>query len=196
MVVAVACAPRQETRRPKEFSDSALRRALLRDATYGSHPVFDAGQAAKDDIAGDQLILEQVDARVACTAEGSVTVALAAVPRRSPFGGSLSSLVIEEVEERLQNILAFVAGVLDELDPGQVWTEVSVTVGLLGCQHLGWRTREEAQRNPNQLSMNPNSQDAIVDGRPPRRPRRDFRDGGEALAADLTELLGRQLRTR
>jgi hypothetical protein len=158
--------------------------------------VFDSRQASKDDIVGDELVLEQADTRVACSADGSVTVSLAAVPRSSPFGGSLPSLVVEELESRLQNILAFVGGLLDELDPGGLWTEVSITVGLLGCQHLGWRTSEEAQRSPNQLSVNPNSSDAIVDSRPPRRPRRDLRDGAEALAADLTELLGRRVRAR
>jgi TIR domain len=196
LVVAVACVPRREALRPKEFSNSELRRALLREAIFGSHPIFDSGQPTKDGIAGDELVLEQVEARVTCTAEGSVTVAQPAVPRRSPFGGVLPCLVIEEVEDRLTTTLAFVAGLLDELDSERVWTEVAVTVGLLGCQHLGWRTREEAQRNPNRLSMNLSSGDAIVDGRPPRRPRQDLRDGGRALAEDLTDLLGRQLRTR
>jgi hypothetical protein len=193
MVIALACAPLGEVLRPAEFGDPDLRRRLLQAATFGDHAIFDHESGARHRLDGDAILLEQPQHLLRCDVFGSVLLAIPAVPRPASSMSGLPSLVREDVEERLENGLLLEADLLDIVDPSGRWTDASIWGALIDCQHLGWRTREEAQRNPNRLALNTRAGDAMAASRPQRLPRADLRPRAHELAEDLTELFGRQL---
>ena len=144
-------------------------------------------------VMDDVLLLEQESSSVSLNQAGDVRVVVPAMEQedRNP----LSSLIEEEVKELLHTALRFTVGVLNQIDPVQRLGRVVPMAGLVGAGYMGWRTREQARRNPNSVQMSMGAGDiAIVALSPPSIPRPVLGAKAAELAEDLTVLLRREIK--
>ena len=92
--------------------------------------------------------------------------------------------------------VAFAGVVLDRLDPPRRIIEVLPLAAVLGSAATPWRTRAEHQASPNQASINPfQPSDPVVELPDRLIHRSTIYSEARRIAADLTELLRRQLRS-
>lgn len=190
LLVAVGGGPHQSVLRPHELEGDELVRWLQREAMFGPTPVLVSAAATNPERRGNLLRLVQAEAEAWLTEEGTVGVMQ---PAQTSSGGvGLSAIVDEDVEQRLAAGLAYIADVLDHVDPLRRLSDVTWVAGLFRGGHGAWRSRAEHQANPHQMSMNIQGRDRILVPVEPRRmPRPALRARRVELAADLTVLLRR-----
>jgi len=195
LCVALAGGPERRALRPSELEDPALAEALLQAALFGPAALFDrtAGNATRRE--GAALVIEQAGASLRIDEAGTVRLLLPARHEDRSARNGISSIIEEEVRERLERALRRGGTVLDRLDRARHRTDIAVVVALLGGGWLPWRTRAEQAANPGTATMGTGGDRLIVPERPLVRSRAAFARERSALALDLTVLLRRQVRS-
>jgi len=196
LCVALVGGPERRILRPSELEDQALADALLQAALFGPAAIFDRTVGSAIRREGDALVIEQEGASLRIDEAGTVRLLLPA-RHEGPYARlGLSSLIEEEVRERLERALRLGGTVLNRLDRARHLTDIAVVVALLGGGWLPWRTRADQAANPGTTPMGTGGDRLIVPERPLVRSRAAFARERSALALDLTVLLRRQVRPR
>jgi hypothetical protein len=177
--------------RPIEIEKSALGEAIHREALFGPHRLFDPAAGVERAIEDDALVLQQErgQARIILNEQGSILITL---PVRQT-GKMMPELIYEYVQEQCGHALGFAAWLLDHIDATQRLTHISVTVSLSNAEHMGWRTQQESEANPNRMTM---SSGGSKNGTPVHvsRTRAALRLDSARLVEDLIVPLRRQWR--
>jgi len=192
LVLAIVGGPPQAMLRPAELEKGGLAELLMREATYGDHRIFDMRQGTNAHIEGHALVVEQESASVSLGEDGSVRII---VPLRGEEADEMAGLPViieEEVQERLLRGLRYASDVLERVDSNHRLAHVAVVVTILDGEYVGWRTRAEHARSPNQIEIGMPRARTPVWLTPATRPRAALRLEAEAFAQDLTVLLRRQ----
>lgn len=188
LVLALACGPKQAVMRPKQLHDPSFVRNLHKEAKFGEHPVLD--DTAETDITerNGALVFEQRERSLRLDELGSVVVDL---PARTRERHGLGWLVEEDLAERAEGGLRFVAKVLAMLDATERLSHVAIVAGLFGSGYMGWKTREQVRRDPNSGTMGMGQEAVTAALRPPLRTREQLRNEAKEIAEDLVHLLHR-----
>ena len=195
LVLAVAGGPRRAVLRPAELEDPKLHRFLMAQALTGDDAVLSPARGTDLVVSGDSVRLVQDHGKAAAVLdeEGSLLVIQPAV-ERDAWRTGITSIVHEEIQERLTRGLRFSGGVLDHIDGAQRLTHVALVVAIRGAGHMPWRTREEQDRSPNAATMSMRgSEHVVVTLSPPVRRRAALLYDTQRLAEDLTVRLRREV---
>ncbi len=192
--VAIAAAPRQQVLRPAELEDANLRRDLMREATYGDYPLLDPAEGTRVILNEATLTIQQTSQWVGLTELGDILVEVSAVTEDPRGHGMLPVLIEEDLFERLQTIMRFCGWLLDRVDPLHRLTDVAIVASIAGGGHVGWRTKQEHEANPNSYSIDPTRQKRAVHLEPPLRRRAALAHDVTRITEDLVVLLRRQYR--
>lgn len=195
LALAIAGGPRQEVLRPSQIEDTSLARDLHQTALFGPSPVFAGESGVSRELEGHRLTLAQdrPTRSITLDQDGSLVFQL---PLVEAAGSGFPAIIEEEVRETLTNALHFASQVLDQIDPRQRISHVSVAATLLEADYRAWRTRAQHAASPGSGTMGhggDTSQPATLS--PPERPRSVLRQQSELLGEDLTVLLRRGSRT-
>lgn len=119
--VVVAGGPGQTVVRPAQLDDPEFSRSILQRALFAPEPILDPRLGTQTDCSGGRVSLRQGDRGGSLTVseDGTVSVALPARPEVRGHAFGLVPLIEEDIAQLLENILAFVAGVLDHVDPAR-----------------------------------------------------------------------------
>lgn len=189
LLVAVGGGPHQSVLRPHQIEGEELERWLQREAMFGSAPVFAPAAGTTVERRGDLLRLVQPDAEMWLTEDGTVGVMQ---PAQTSDGVGIGAIVHEDVEERLEAGLGYIADVLDHVDGLRRLSDVTWVAGLLRGGYGAWRSRAEQQASPDRMNMNMQGRDRLLVPAVPRRiPRPALRARRAQLAADLAVQLRR-----
>jgi hypothetical protein len=172
--------------RPQQMADANLHRDLERDALYGDPSVLVRGAETRTSLERGSVVVGQDYAKLVLDADGTLVIAVPA-QTRDDF---MSSLIHEDIVERLAASLRFAGTVLDRLDAGGRITDVAPIAALARLGYSGWRRRADAERERGRMTMNAHADElTIVTLRPASRRRRALAGEATELAEDLTELL-------
>jgi Domain of unknown function (DUF4062) len=194
--LVVAGGPRRAVLRPAELEDPHLHRFLMAEALTGEDAVLSPTRGTDVSVTGDsvRLVQEHGIAATSLDEEGSLLVVQPAVERDAWRSSGITSIIEEEVQERLTRVLRFSGRILDHIDSAQRLTHVAVVVAMRGVGHMPWRTREEQNRSPNAASMSLRSTDHIeVTVSPPVRRRAALLHDTQRLAEDFVVRLRREV---
>lgn len=186
LVLAVAPGPSAALLRPQQVADANLHRDLERDALYGDPSVLVRGAETRTTLERGSVVVAQDNARLVLDADGTLAIAVPAQTRHD----FMSSLIHEDIVDRLAASLRFAGTVLDRLDQGGRMTDVAPIAALARLGYSGWRRRAQAERERNRMTMNAHADElTVVTLRPASRRRRALTGEATELAEDLTELL-------
>ncbi len=135
--LAVVGGPHQQVLRPVELEAPQLKRVIKQEALYREVPIFDDTKGTQSKIEGHTLVLSQNTAVLQLVERGGICITLPAMDERDPrdFRGmaALSSLIEEDVQDRLQRALRFAGWLLDQVDPVKRLSDVAIVAGLFGA---------------------------------------------------------------
>lgn len=193
LVLAVAPGPSTPLLRPTQMAEKDFQRELERDALYGKPSVLASGAETRTTLDRGSLVVAQHQGRIVLDADGTLVIA---GPAETP-NDFMSSLIQEDIVDRLATALRFAGAVLDRLDAGGRVTDVAPAAALARLSYTSWRTRADAQREHGRLTMNVQGDElVVVTLRPPSRRRRALTAEATEIAADLAELLRQEVVTR
>lgn len=196
LVLVVAGGPRRAVLRPAELEDPRLHRFLMAEALTGEDAVLSPTRGTDVSVSGDsvRLVQEQGVAAAVLGEEGSLLVVQPAVERDAWRSSGITSIIEEEIHERLTRVLRFSGRVLDHIDGAQRLTHVAVVAAMRGVGHMPWRRREEQQRSPNAATMSMRASERVaVTLSPPVRRRAALLHDTQRLAEDFTVRLRREV---
>jgi Domain of unknown function (DUF4062) len=192
--IAVVGGPAQTILRPMEIEKPELARMLLREATYGGHPVFDPAHGSKQDLlAGMLRLVQDTGAEILLDERGSIRLSVP-VARGT---GMMGALIEENVIDALDRGLARAADILGRIDDAQRLSRLVVAISLAGNGVMGWRTRGEDAASPNSMTMSnafSQGERPPIHFQPPDRPRAALEFDRTRMVEDLVTLLRRQFR--
>lgn len=192
--IAVVGGPAQTILRPIEIERPELARTLLREATYGEHPIFDPAHGSNQALLAGALQLSQkTGAELLLDERGSLRLSVPVAKGT----GMIGALIEEHVADALDRGFAQAADILERIDDAQRLSRMVVVVGLSGGSMMGWRTLREDEASPNSMSMSHSFHDgdrAPVHVHPPDRPRAALAFDRTRMVEDLLTLLKRQWR--
>jgi len=143
------------------------------------------------------LALRQREKTVTLDQMGTVVIISPAVAPRPTFSGSLPAIIEEGVRDQIARSLRFTARTIEHIDPIGRASDVLPLATLLNAGGIRWRTRAEYQASPNSAALNPfATQQAFASLDPLLRRRARLGHEAAEIAADLTELIARQVRAR
>ncbi len=148
-------------------------------------------------MSGDsvRLVQEHGIAATVLDEQGDLLVVQPAVERDAWSTSGITSIIEEEIQERLTRALRFCGRVLDHIDGAQRVTHAAVVVAMRGVGHMPWRTREEQNRSPNAATMSMRSTEHVeVTLSPPVRRRAALLHDTLRLAEDFVLRLRREVR--
>ncbi|MCL4686154.1 DUF4062 domain-containing protein [Myxococcota bacterium] len=189
LILVVAGGPAQTVLRPSQLEADSLVRELEREALFGDHPVFTTASGTRTRIEGHRLVLEQDHALFVLDEQGSILVATPI--ERPPEAQTLPVIIEEDLREQLLRTLRFIKVVLGKIDPLHRVTHVVPVAALLGGSYLGWQTRVDHARSPNQVAIPMSAPEGPIHLQPPLRPRAAIRVNAPEIAEDLLVLLRR-----
>jgi Domain of unknown function (DUF4062) len=191
--LVVAGAPAQQLLRPGDLDDPELRRDMEREALYGQQPVFDTGQGVQAGVQGTTLAIRQANAEITLDEDGSIRISRPArdTAPRGRIASGISSLVEEDVRDRIAAALRYTGWLLDHIDGSHRLTRVGLACRLDGIGYMPWRTREEVAASPNQASISMTGIES-ADSPPVILPRVALLFDGTAKAEDITVRFRRQ----
>jgi hypothetical protein len=197
LVLAVAGGPLRAVLRPAELESEDLRRFLLAETLTGDQAVLTPASGTAFSVKGDAIELMQDHGAglVRLDEAANLVVVQKALEESAWRAGTISSLIEEEITERIVRAIRFSARVLGHVDPAQRVTHVVPVVGLRGGGYMPWRTRAEQERSPNAATMGMGNADHIVVAlSPPVRRRAALAHDVQRLAEDLTVRLRREVK--
>jgi hypothetical protein len=189
--VVVAGGPARQVLRPAELDDQALQQAMEQEALYGVPPLFDRTQGAQSDVSGAMLIIRQRNAEITLDEQGSVRASRPARDAGSQPVGTITSLVEEDVRDRVAAAIRYAGWLLDRVDPVHRLSRVALGCRLDGAGYLAWRTRAEVAASPGRASMNLSGKES-AESPPVVLPRAALLFAGDRQAEDITVRLRRE----
>lgn len=196
VILVVAGGPRRAVLRPAELEDPQLHRFLMVEALTGEAAVLSPTRGTGVSMRGDsvRLVQEQGIAATVLDEQGSLLVVQPAVERDAWRSSGITSIIEDEIQERLTRALRFSGRVLDHIDGAKRLTHVAVVVAMRGVGHMPWRTREEQDRSPNAATMSMRSTEHVeVMLSPPVRRRAALLHDTQRLAEDFVVRLRREV---
>jgi hypothetical protein len=191
--VVVAGGPAQQVLRPTELDDPALHAAMQQEALFGELPVFDRGQGVQESVSGVSLAVRQPNAEITVDERGSIRVSRPGRDAGGWRGVGITSLIEEDVRDRVAAAIRYAGWLLDRIDPTHRLSRLALACRLDGVGYLPWRTRAEAAASPNAASMRSPGQEA-ADSSPVILPRTALLMDGAGQAEDVTVRLRRTIR--
>lgn len=192
LTLVVASGPLQPVVRPSRLEAKELREELIKEALFGPNRLFTTEAATNEELRDDGLHLTQEGADILLDGSGSVRISRTLV--EATGRQSLPAIIEEEVSAFLENGLAFIADVLDEIDQPHRLTRA---VPIVELEHANqpWRTRAEQTSSPNASTI-PWLYEPRIAAQlsPPGRHRAALHRDRVELSADLLTLLRRKLR--
>lgn len=198
MVLVVAGGPRRATLRPAELEDPQLHKFLLAEALTGDDAVLSPGRGTDVSVRGDSVRLDQENglASVDVCEDGALLLVRPAVEQGAWRATGITSIIEEEIHERLALMLRFSGRLLDHIDSVQRLTHVALVAAIQGAGYMPWRTREAQLQSPNAATMNMRTIDSIeVMVSPPVRRRAVLLHDTERLAEDFVVRLRREVQS-
>ena len=189
--VVVAGAPTQQVLRPSAMDDPALQTAMEQEALFGERPVFDRGKGVQASVSGTSLVVLQANAEITVDEQGSTRISRPGRDAGSRPGVGISSLVEEDVRDRVAGAIRYAGWLLERIDPTHLLTQVALACRLDGVGYLPWRTRAEVAASPNSASMSLSGRET-ADSPPMILPRAALLMDGARQADDITVRLRRQ----
>jgi Domain of unknown function (DUF4062) len=189
--VVVAGGPVQQVLRPSELDDPALQRDMEQEALYGQRPVLDRGQGVQATVSGTALTVRQANADITVDEHGDVRVSRPGRDAGGQRGVGISSLVEEDVRDRVAEAIHYAGWLLDRIDPTRRLSRVALACRLDGVDHLPWRTRAEVAASPNSAPMNLSGRES-ADSPPVLLSRAALLMDGTRQAQDITVRLRRE----
>lgn len=197
LCVGLAGIPRTPLVRPSALSDDSLMQSLRRRAMDMDPPLLEM-QDTSHQAANGRLVIQQRDRAITLDSPASAVVVMLPAFDRGRGAPLLSSIIEEDLQERIAHVLAFLAETLGALDTANRITHVVPIAALVGADYVGWRTRAERDANPNMMAMNmQGSGNPFVQLDSPAITRPALIAEQHEIAADFTALLrdrGRQNR--
>ncbi len=196
LALVVAGGPRRVVLRPAELEDPQLQRFLMAEALTGEEAVLSPKRGTDLSVRGNsvRLVQEHGVAATVLDEEGNLLVVQPAVEADAWRGSGITSIIEEEIQERLTRVLRFSGRVLDHIDGAQRLTHVAVVVAMRGAGHMPWRTREQQNRSPNAATMSIRSTEHVeVALSPPVRRRAALLHDTQRLAEDFAVRLRREV---
>ena len=194
----VAGGPPRTVLSPVELDDVELARSLQERLTFRV-PILDNTEST--DISrsrGESLVFQQRAAAVVVREDGSLRLTVAAVTgNRKPGSLAGMSIIDEDLNDRILQLLQAAGLVLDEIDPVARLRDIIVQAALTGATAVGWLTRAEAATNPSSISlgMGQRQEVIVVPSLPDLRPRAALTADRARIADDLTTRLRREVRS-
>jgi hypothetical protein len=195
LALAVTGGPHQQVLRPVELEHPDLATDIQREATFGEHPVLDSREGTNVAVRANALVLEQRTASVVVDQAGSSCIVQAARRDSDRHRTEIPALIEEEIAAALARATRFTGWVLDRVDPLHRVTDVVPVVQVAGAGYMPWRTGTEHAANPTSATIRGNTNAVTVTLTPARRHRRALSLDADRIAADLTALLRRELRS-
>lgn len=158
--VVAAGAPVRQVLRPNELDDPALQQAMEQEALYGVLPLFSRTQGVQADVSGVTLAVRQQNAEITLDEQGGVRMSRPARDAGSQPGGTIASLVEEDVLDRVAAAIRYAGWLLDRVDPVRRLSRVALGCRLDGAGYLPWRTRAEVAVSPGRAPMNLSGRDS------------------------------------
>jgi hypothetical protein len=192
--IVVGGAPAQQVVRPGALDDPRLHRDMQREAVYGDHPVLDSQQGMQAPaVHGTTLLIGQANAQIALDEQGNIRVSRPGrdMSREARGAGGISSLVEEDVRDRVADGIRYAGWLLNRVDPTNRLSRVALACRLDGINSLPWRTRAEVTASPNAASMSLSGSET-ADSQPVILPRAALLFDTARLAEDITVRLRRQ----
>lgn len=197
LVAIMVAGPRRMLIRPAELNARELHRWLMEQAMFGEAAILDPGAQTDTSRSGSVLILRQREKSIQLDEMGTIVMTAPAIAPPPTFSGSVPAMIEDDVRDQLTRSFRFAAQVLDHIDPVARASDVLPDAGLLNPGGIPWRTRAEHQASPNTASLNPFARDqVVVNLNPPLRSRAVLARDAREIAADLTELIAREVRPR
>lgn len=197
LVVVTVAGPARSLIRPAELDAPQLGRWLMQEAMFGEAAVLDPGAQTDPGQIGSTLALRQREKTVTLDQMGTVVIISPAIAPRPTFTGSLPTIIEEAVRDQIARSLRFTARTIEHIDPIGRASDVLPLATLLNAGGIPWRTRAEYQASPSAATLNPfANQQAFASLDPPLRRRARLGHEAAEIAADLTELIARQVRAR
>lgn len=198
LTLAVAGGPLQRILRPAELEEQKLVDALHQRALFSEPRLFDSTKGVESSIEGSALFLAQDGgAGIRLDERGALVLRLPLdePTRRKLSGFSGFALIQETVVAKLMAAIAYADWALEQIDPTQRLTHVSLAARIEASDHMGWRTQAEDDASPNSFTMgfagNDEKLPVSVD-----RPRAALRFEAARLAEDLMVPLRRQRKNK
>lgn len=194
IAVAIASGPCQNVLNPAELESDELEDAILKIALFGENPIFTPREGTETSIDGDALVIEQEGRVIYIQEDGTLDLTLD-LPRQQSF----RSVVIEEdVQEVMEQFIQFGVEVLAHIDSANRLSHSVVVAKLISRNSIEWRTRQEHSQSSGGFTLsNPFNSPAFEPVYLPRTelPRSMMKSSVTEIAADLTVLLRRQLKS-
>jgi Domain of unknown function (DUF4062) len=191
--VVVAGGPAQQVLRPGALDGSALQQAMEQEALYGERPVFGRGLGVQAGVSGTTLAISQRNAEITVDEQGSVRVSRPGRDAGGQPGAGVTSLVEEDVQDRVAGAIHYAGWLMDHVDPAHRLSRVALGCRLDGVGYLPWRTRAEVAASPNSASMNLSGRES-AESAPVVLPRAALLLDRARQAEDITVRLRRQAR--
>lgn len=194
IAVAIASGPCQNVLNPAELESDELEDAILKIALFGEDPIFTPHKGTETSIDEDALVIQQEGQVIYIQEDGTLDLTLD-LPHPQSFG----SVVIEEdVQEVIEQFIQFGVEVLAHIDGANRLSHSVVVAKLISRNSMEWRTRQEhSQSSGGFILSNPFNSPSFepVYLSPPERTRSVMKSSVTEIAADLTVLLRRQLKS-
>lgn len=194
IAVAIASGPYQSVLNPAELESDELEDAILKIALFGENPIFTTREGTETSIDEDALVIQQEGRVIYIQEDGTLDLTLD-LPRQQTYG----SVVIEEnVRDMIELFIQFGVEVLAHIDSANRLSHSVVVAKLISRNSIEWRTRQEhSQSSGSFTSPNPFNSPAFEPVCLPRPelPRSMMKSSVTEIAADLTVLLRRQLKS-
>ena len=190
--VIITGGPRHQVVRPAVLDADTLGQRLHQQALFGPHKVLDPREGAEPRVVGTRLVVAQQHRAVELHEDGSVRVTSPVIEPRGDRGFTMPAIIEEDVREKVVKAIGYAAWALNEVDPLNRLSDVSVVVAISGAPSYEWRTRAQQASSSGSITMGVGRPDPIlVPAAPRRHPRGALTAESDVLADDLVALLRR-----
>lgn len=188
LAVIVSGGPSQSIIRPTKLENETFIEKLSQMASYGPEAVLTRREGIEELQEGHALLLKQNSRSLLIDEQGSISLR---VELKTSSSG-MSVIIQEDILEKITKALKFFEKVLNEIDPTERLSHVTIVAAINSADYHAWRTKSENEANPSSVSLGfARNKKKIVHLSPPHRTRGTFRTETDSIAEDLTTLLRR-----
>ncbi|RLQ88044.1 DUF4062 domain-containing protein [Notoacmeibacter ruber] len=187
--MAVAVGPEQQILRPSQIDAPELKDFMFSLLFSRASAFFDRNDGSKMHVVDDNLICEQHDRSVTIYPNGDILMSLPIESNNT----SQMAIIQENILDQIEMCFSISDMILKHTDETERIRRVAPAVNIHGADHWGWRTRGDANNNPNGIKIRIwGTEPTPVLLQPAVRPRAVLSTQKSEMAEDLTVLLSRQ----